>query len=151
MAKGIVIRDGTASDEARWRSLWAAYLDFYAVALPAGVTDATWERLMDPASRLALRLGEVDGTILGFAIHHWHETTWALGPDGYLEDLFVAPEARGRGLGRALIEDLVTLGRTRGWSRLYWMTEIGNSRARALYDSFTPDDGHIRYRMELGG
>ena len=58
-------------------------------------------------------------------------------------------EARGKGVGRALIEDLATLARAAGWKRLYWNTEITNAAARKLYDSFTPDDGHIRYRLTL--
>ena len=54
-----------------------------------------------------------------------------------------------RGVGRALIADLADYARARGWKRLYWNTEITNTAARKLYDSFTPDDGHIRYRMQL--
>lgn len=143
------IRDATAADEAAWRGLWAGYLAFYGVDLPAGVTDATWARALDPASRLGLRLAVRGGRLLGFAAHHWHLTTWALGPDGYLEDLYVAPEARGQGVGRALIEDLIALGRARGWARLYWLTDQTNAQARALYNRIAADDGHIRYRMKL--
>jgi len=72
-----------------------------------------------------------------------------MGDDCYLEDLFVDPAARGNGVGRALIEDLASLARAQGWKRLYWNTEITNAAARKLYDSFTPDDGHIRYRLTL--
>lgn len=56
---------------------------------------------------------------------------------------------RGHGIGRALIDDLRTLARARGWKRLYWHTGRDNARARALYDSYTPEDGHVRYRMTL--
>ena len=69
--------------------------------------------------------------------------------DCYLEDLFVAEAARGHGLGRALIDDLVSLARSRGWSRVYWHTNEDNTRARALYDQYVASDGHIRYRMRL--
>jgi len=146
---GIEIRDAVAADETAWRGLWADYLAFYRVELAPGVTDATWARALDPASRLGLRLAVAGGRVLGFAAHHWHLTTWALAPDGYLEDLYVAPEARGQGLGRALIEDLIAQGRARGWARLYWMTEQTNAGARALYDRIARDDGHIRYRLKL--
>ncbi len=56
--------------------------------------------------------------------------------------------ARGHGVGRALIDDLRTLCKTRGWNRLYWHTNEGNARARALYDSYGPADGFVRYTVK---
>jgi GNAT superfamily N-acetyltransferase len=144
-----MIRDATPGDEAAWRALWADYLAFYEVTLAPEVTDSTFRRLMDPASPVKMRLALKDGAVTGFAIHMHHPSTWVAGDDCYLEDLFVADSARGLGLGRALIEDLATLARARGWHRLYWHTNEGNTRARALYDSFVKSDGHIRYRMKL--
>ncbi len=145
----VEIRDAVASDEAAWRALWADYLGFYGVDLAAEVTDATWARALDPDSRLGLRLAVTGGQVCGFAAHHWHLSTWTLAPDGYLEDLFVAPDTRGQGVGRALIEDLIALGKARGWARLYWMTDQSNTAARALYDRIARFDGHIRYRLRL--
>ena len=143
------IRDATPSDEAAFLRLWQGFLDGYGLTLPEDVTPFTWARLMDPACPMVARLACVAGVPQGFAIHQHHPSTWVMGDDGYLEDLYVAPQARGQGLGRALIEDLITIGRARGWRRLYWMTEIENATARKLYDSFCTDDGHIRYRMAL--
>ena len=143
------IRDATPADEAAWRALWQGYLDFYRHPLPQAVTDFTWARLMDPASALKARLAVAEGAVLGFAIHQHHPSSWVLGDDGYLEDLFVSAAARGRGAGRALIEDLYAIARARGWHRVYWMTEITNTAARTLYDSLAPCDDHIRYRREL--
>ena len=104
---------------------------------------------MDPGSPVKARLALLDGQVAGFAIHLHHPSTWVATEDCYLEDLFVADAARGQGLGRALIDDLVTLARSKGWSRLYWHTDETNARARALYDQYVPSDGHIRYRMNL--
>ena len=72
-----------------------------------------------------------------------------MGDDCYLEDLFVSEAARGKGVGRALINDLKALAKAKGWHRLYWNTETSNAQARALYDSFVENDGHIRYRITL--
>ena len=143
------LRDARPEDETDFRRLWQGFCDGYGLALPPEVTAFTWTRLMDEGNALTARLAVVDGVAQGFAIHQHHPSTWVLGDDGYLEDLYVAPEARGRGLGRALIEDLVAIGRTRGWRRLYWLTEIENAGARRLYDQFCDNDGHIRYRMTL--
>jgi GNAT superfamily N-acetyltransferase len=143
------LRDAKHCDEIDFLRLWQGFTDGYGLELPPGVTAFTWARLLDPANPLAARLACVNGVPQGFAIHQHHPSTWVMGDDGYLEDLYVAPEARGQGLGRALIEDLIAIGRARGWRRLYWLTEISNATARRLYDQFCSDDGHIRYRMTL--
>ena len=145
----MIIRDATPDDEAAWRGLWDRYLAFYDVPLAPEVTSATWARLMDAASPVKARLAEADSRVIGFAIHLHHPSTWVATEDCYLEDLFVADEARGKGAGRALIDDLITLARLHGWARLYWHTNAGNTRARALYDTYVESDGHIRYRMPL--
>lgn len=144
-----MIRDATPTDEAAFRALWQGYLDYYGVDLAPDVTTATWARLLDPASPVKARLAEVDGQVMGFAIHLHHPSTWVLTEDCYLEDLFVAPEARGQGLGRALIDDLIALARAKGWGRVYWHTRIDNAKARALYDQYVGWDDHIRYRLRL--
>lgn len=145
----VILRDADPSDEAAWRGLWHSYLGFYKVDLSAAITDQTWARLMDPTSPMQVRLAMEGDRALGFAIHHHHCSTWVMGDDGYLEDLFVDPLARGKGIGRALIEDLIQIAKSKGWNRLYWHTDADNVTARGLYDSFVASDGHIRYRMTL--
>jgi GNAT superfamily N-acetyltransferase len=145
----IHIRDAEPADKAAFRKLWASHLAFYKVTLADDVTDHTWARILDPASRVAMRVAEVDGQLAGFAIHHFHDSTWVKTPDCYLEDLFLDETFRGKGIGRALMEDLVALCAQNGWSRLYWHTDEGNVTARKLYDSFVKSDGHVRYRIKF--
>jgi GNAT superfamily N-acetyltransferase len=145
----VELRDASPQDQTAFLDLWQQYLAFYKVDLAPQITAATWARLMDPASPVKARLAVLDGTVQGFAIHMHHPSTWVATEDGYLEDLFVTDSARGHGLGRALIDDLIALARIKGWARLYWHTNEGNTRARALYDQYVASDGHIRYRMTL--
>lgn len=146
---GLRIAPLTAADEAAFRELWAQYLAYYKVELRPEVTDRTWARLIDPAAPLAGRLAWLGDRVVGFALHLHHPSTWVAGEDCYLEDLFVTEAARGHGAGRALIDDLIAIARSQGWHRLYWHTDIDNARARALYDSYTAHDNHVRYRMKL--
>ncbi|MDI7864544.1 GNAT family N-acetyltransferase [Rhizobiaceae bacterium n13] len=145
----VTIRDARPQDEADWRRLWDAYLDFYETTLDPEITDATWRRAHDPASAIFMRVAELDGKMVGFATCITHEGTWVKDLDCYLEDLYVDAEARGHGLGRALLDDLVALCRKNGWARLYWHTSADNHRARKLYDQYVKTDDHIRYRMSF--
>lgn len=145
----IATRDLAPADETLWRALWQGYLAFYDETLPEAVTAATWARILDPEAPLVGRLALAEGQAVGFSVSVLHAGTWTLAPVCYLEDLFVSGDARGRGVGRALIEDLVALARSRGWSRLYWHTREGNAPARRLYDRFAPADDFRRYRLFL--
>lgn len=142
------IRDLEAADEAAWRGLWTGYNAFYEASVPDATTAYTWSRILDPQMPLFGPLACVDGRPAGFSLSVLHEGTWVRDPVCYLEDLFVDPQVRGKGVGRALIQDLVDLGRARGWARLYWHTRADNL-ARRLYDSFLPADDFVRYRMDL--
>jgi GNAT superfamily N-acetyltransferase len=118
----LLIRDPRPENEAAWRRLWSGYVAFYEAEVSEAVTAATWQRLLTPGSNMFGRLVEWQGAVAGFTVCVLHPGSWTLTLTCYLEDLFVDPEARGHGLGRALIDDLVRLGRDNGWSRLYWHT-----------------------------
>ena len=144
-----VLRPAAPGDEAAWRRLWGGYTDFYKVALPEAVTATTWARILAAESPLNCTLAEAEGRVLGFAVWHRHLASWSDKDDFYLEDLFVDETARGLGLGRALLEALIAEARQMGCGRFYWHTNEGNARARSLYDSIVPSDGHLRYRLAL--
>jgi GNAT superfamily N-acetyltransferase len=139
------IRAALPADESAWRELWQGYLDFYGVPLPDEVTQRTWKRILDPDSAVMCIVAEVEGRVYGFANCVVHENTWETQAICYLEDLFVTPAARGRGLGAALLEWLRNAMRAEGWARLYWVTRSDNTQARRLYDRFTQADDFVRY------
>ena len=148
MGEAVRVREIAPGDEAAWQALWAGYCAFYETTVSPTITARTWGRMLDPSAPIIGRVAEQDGRVVGFSISVLHDGTWVEAPICYLEDLFVAPECRGAGIGRALIEDLVALGRASGWARLYWHTRADNP-ARRLYDLFTPADDFVRYMIRL--
>lgn len=148
MSDHLIIRDANTADEAAWLTLWAGYNAFYEASVAPEVTARTWQRILGTDSALTCRVADMDGTVVGFSISLLHEGTWVVEPVCYLEDLFVDPSCRGKGIGRKLIEDLVTSGKSQGWSRLYWHTRQDNP-ARRLYDEFVSADDFVRYSLRL--
>ncbi len=145
----VIIRPLVAADEPAWRELWQGYLTFYQAELSEDVTATTWARLVGDTPHYLGYVAEEDREVVGMVTVVVHDYTWSTAPAGLLHDLYVKPEARGGGIGRALIDEVIALGRDEGWSRVYWMTKEDNSTARRLYDSYTPADGFVRYRVAL--
>lgn len=145
-ASGITVRPVEGRDEARWRTLWDGYCRFYERELSEAITRHTWARLMDRGSPVHGIVAERgDDEVMGMANYILHENTWTLKPVCYLEDLFVDPSSRAKGVGQRMIDWLVAGMKTQGWSRIYWHTKENNYRARGLYDKYTPHSGFVRY------
>jgi ribosomal protein S18 acetylase RimI-like enzyme len=145
MANTMLIRPLAPPDRAAWGSLWQGYLTFYEQTLPSDVTDRTWRRLIS-GDAIAGFVAEVDGALIGFVHYLIHPSTWSTAGNCYLEDLFVAPEAREAGIGRALIEKVFEVADAKGCSRVYWTTKADNARARALYDKLARLSEFVQYR-----
>jgi GNAT superfamily N-acetyltransferase len=140
------IRKIEARDRQRWQALWEGYCSFYKVDLRGPVTEHTWKRIMekDGPVRAVVAETKADG-VIGIANYVIHEHTWSLTPACYLQDLFVDPKTRAKGVGKQLIDWLVGEVKAQKWSRLYWATAETNYRARGLYDKYTPHSGFLRY------
>ena len=141
----IIIRKATSADYDRWFALWTGYCLFYGNPPDEAVAAHTWARLMNPASSIFGFVAEVDGRGVGIANCVMHENTSTLAPVCYLQDLFVDPETRAGGIGKQMIDWLLTEMKTQGWARVYWATKENNYRARGIYDKFTPHSGFLRY------
>jgi len=126
--------------------LWDGYLDFYEATLAAGTTDVTWARLHDPNEPMFVLGAYVSGKLVGIAHYLYHRSCWTVGNYCYLQDLFVAQDLRGAGIGRKLIAAVEQEAHKAGASRLHWLTQEANSDARALYDQVADRSGFIQYR-----
>ena len=149
MAGNVIIRPLGEDEREAWNPLWDGYLAFYKSALAQEISDLAWSRFHDPNEPLFALGGYIDGRLAGIAHYLFHRSTWAHNRYCYLEDLFVAEDARRHGLGRALIEEVYRKAEAAGASRVYWLTQSGNAQARALYDKVADNLGFIQYRKVL--
>jgi GNAT superfamily N-acetyltransferase len=142
------IRMLQSEDWEQWEGLWAGYLDFYRAELGEETTRATFERLCGEAEGMfGLLAVDESGAGVGLAHCLLHASTWSRRPSCYLEDLFVAPAARGSDLGRALLEEAKRASEERGAGHLYWHTQSYNGRARSLYDQVGRPTSFVVYEM----
>jgi len=142
----IAVRPLVAADKSAWLPLWAGYLGFYQASLPSDVTKATFSRLTGADEDMFGLVAEQDGRVIGIAHCIVHRSTWARGNYVYLNDLFVTPDVRKSGAGRALIEAIYARADAMGAERVYWLTHESNATARKLYDSIAVNDGFLEYR-----
>jgi len=153
MAGPLIVRPATPADYARWLPLWDGYNAFYGrsgdTALAPEITAATWDRFFDPYEPMFALVAEQDGALLGLTHYLFHRTTTALLPSLYLQDLFTSAEARGQGVGRALIEAVYRAAQDLGLPRVYWLTHETNETAMALYDRIAEKSGFVVYRKQL--
>ncbi|TPE51355.1 GNAT family N-acetyltransferase [Amaricoccus solimangrovi] len=136
-----------ASDEADWRRLWRAYLAFYDTERPDEVYAHSFARLVDPAvTEYNGLIAREDGRAVGIVNYIFHCHGWQPAGVCYLQDLYVAPEARGGGVGRALIEAVYAAADAAGRPEVYWLTQADNARARRLYDAVGVATPFMKYR-----
>lgn len=149
----LTVRAIERDDYERWRPLWDGYNAFYGrsgpTALPLEITATTWTRFFDPAEPMHALVAESDGALIGLAHYLYHRVTTSIVPLCYLNDLFTSEAARGKGVGRALIEAVYAEARRAGATRVYWQTHETNTTAQALYDKIAERSGFIVYRKTL--
>jgi GNAT superfamily N-acetyltransferase len=148
-AAAVVVREVTAADFPQWAPLWAGYNSFYERVLPDAVTQATWSRFFDKAEPVHALVAEHDGQLLGLVHYLFHRATAMIEPTCYLADLFTSDAARGKGVGKRLIEAVYDRARLAGCSRVYWQTHETNAVAQVLYNKVAERSGFIVYRQQL--
>jgi GNAT superfamily N-acetyltransferase len=153
MPAALTIRPVAPGDYAQWLPLWDGYNVFYGrsgpTALDPEITRTTWERFFDAGEPVHALVAEESGTLLGLAHYLYHRSTTSIGLNCYLQDLFTRSEARGRGVGRALIEAVYAAARAAGSPRVYWQTHETNATAMRLYDQAAEKSGFLVYRKLL--
>jgi len=141
-----MIRALAAADFAAWEQLWLAYLRFYRADVSDDATAVAFRRLSEQTDgMIGLVATDDEGALIGLAHLVFHPSTWSADPYCYLEDLFVAPAARGTGTARQLLEAVFAEARRRGAARTYWETQEFNGPARSLYDQVAHRTSFVIY------
>ena len=144
------IRFVTPADYAQWLPLGDGYNAFYErsgpTALALDITAMTWARFFDSYEPVHALVAESGGELLGLTHYLFHRSTTSIAPTCYLQDLFTNAAARGKGVGRALIEGVYTQAKLAGSSRVYWQTHETNRTATQLYDKVAEHSGFVVYR-----
>jgi GNAT superfamily N-acetyltransferase len=128
------VRPVVAGDKDEWFRMWEAYLAFYKTSLPREVYENTWARIMAGENGMYAAIAEIDGRPVGITNFVYHYQFWGPKPRIYLNDLYVDPDVRGGGAGRALIAHVVEHAKANDAEKVYWMTADDNVTARRLYD-----------------
>jgi GNAT superfamily N-acetyltransferase len=145
----MIVRPLRAEDREQWQPLWDGYNLFYERPnLPSEITETSWARFLDTDEPMFAAVAEMDGRIVGLVHYLYHRNTAMIEDACYLQDLFTAPDARGTGVGRALIEYVYDAAARAGSRRVYWQTAEDNP-ARKLYDRVAQLTPFRRYVKEL--
>ena len=153
VSDAVIVRLARPADYDAWLPLWLGYNAFYgregATAPAEAITRLTWRRFFDALEPMDCLVAEAEGRLVGLAHLIFHRNTSLAGSTCYLQDLFAAPDLRGRGVGRALIAALYDHARAAGAERVYWHTHETNAQARRLYDQVAGHGGFLLYRKDL--
>lgn len=153
MLSDLAIRPATRQDYDRWLPLWEGYNAFYGrsgpTALSPEITRRTWSRFFDAYEPMHCLVAESGGQLLGLTHYLFHRSTITIEPSCYLQDLFTLEAARGKGVGRALIDEVYWQAKQAGSSRVYWLTHETNRAAMQLYDKMADRSGFVVYRKAL--
>ena len=145
----LTIRAIEEKDKNQWLKLWAGYLEFYKSTISPQQTELTWKRLINNELKMFGFVADSEEGVTGFTHCLFRPSTWTETDYCYLEDLFVDPKIRGKGIGRALMNKVIELAKEKNSKRVYWTTQEFNKTARVLYDSITPVSEFVQYRLPL--
>jgi GNAT superfamily N-acetyltransferase len=147
-----MIRALGPGDRAVWEALFDGYAAFYKTTVSADAKDAVWSWIFaeNPDFWCDLAMDDA-GQIVGMVQYQLMHRSLSGAKVCYLSDLFVRPEVRGGGYGRALIDHVIGFARDRGIPNVRWLTQEYNYAGRQLYDSYRPRSDFILYSVPVEG
>ena len=129
-----MIRNIEIKDKEQWKKLYHGYADFYQVTISEQILETTWDWLHDINHDLNALVYETDNSIVALA--HYRRIPSPLRGKyiGFLDDLYVDPQFRGKKIGEKIIKSLNEISKERNWGLIRWITRNDNHNAKSLYD-----------------
>ena len=132
----------------RWETLFTEYCAFYGFDCTPEKLTTVWQWLMDQDNSLtALAAYDDQRQLIGFAHYQTMPLTLFGADTGYLADLYISPEHRRQGIAEQLHQAFIKAGKQKGWPFVAWLTQEGNTPARAMYDK-TAEMTDLRYYVQ---
>lgn len=144
----IIIRSLEFDDFSQWLPLWDGN---NLGQRDEAVTAATWERLTNTRNTHVNGLcAEMNGELVGIVHYILHPTTGSISPVCYMQDVYTSPQHRRKGIGKRLVQELSKIGQEEQWARMYWLTDVDNTEAKAMYENFGIAMNFTFYVLPLG-
>ena len=129
-----MIRNIQIKDKDEWRELYQGYANFYKVEISKITLDTVWNWLLDQNHELSGLVYEINNKLVAIA-HYRRMPSPLRGKDiGFLDDLYVHPDFRGRKIAEEIINKLNEISKEKGWGLIRWITKNDNHTAKSLYD-----------------
>jgi|TARA_B100001146_G_scaffold49061_1_gene42554 GNAT superfamily N-acetyltransferase len=129
-----MIREIKLTDKEQWENLYEGYAKFYKVEMNKTILKTVWNWIHDKNHEVEGIVYEINNKIVGLA--HYRKMPRPLrGQEiGFLDDLYVDPDYRRKGIGEKFLNYLKELSKSRGWNLIRWLTHDDNIKAKSLYD-----------------
>ena len=143
-----MIRNIQVKDKDEWRELYQGYANFYKVEISKITLDTVWNWLLDQNHELSGLVYEINNKLVAIA-HYRRMPSPLRGKDiGFLDDLYVHPDFRGRKIGEEIINKLNHISQEKGWGLIRWITRNDNHNAKSLYDRVASKSTWDVYELE---
>ena len=144
------VSPASIDDRSDWEALYHGYAEFYQVPMNAEILDTVWNWIHDDDNAFfGLIARDENGKALGLMHCRQMPSPLRGALVGFLDDLFVTPDARGQGVVEALYEALNALGQEQGWPFIRWITAENNYRGRVVYDKLSDKTHWVTYQMPV--
>ena len=151
MTAPVLIRPVTPQDRPDWARLLGLYAEFYKTTVSPQAQQAVWDWIFDPAQDFWSDIAIRDGQVVGLVQYQLMHRSLSGAKVCYLSDLYVDPSTRGGGIGRALIDHVITFAKAQGLTNVRWLTQEFNYAGRRLYDTYRPKSDFILYSVPVEG
>ena len=143
-----MIRSLEKKDKENWAKLYNDYADFYKVTMNTRILDTLWGWIQDKNHDVNGICFEFEGKIVGIAHYRTMARPIKAQYIGFLDDLYVETDFRGKKIAQKLINHLKSLSKANNWDGVRWITHSSNENAKKLYDKIANNTGFELYELK---